>query len=301
MRVAFAEDVKRQDSGKHKFLHRLASVLPELGVKVVSNRSDILLHIGRLPGHFVAKKVILRLDGLWFNKAMDYNKLNQKILKKIINSHGIIYQGPFCRAAFARYFDVSRRHACILNGADPREFPPRDPQNFFLATCNWRPHKRLRSICEGFALARDRGLDADLLIAGEPNETIRHPNIKYLGWVKPRKMRKLLSRAISTVHLAWIDWCPNAMVESIVAGCPVIYTDSGGSGDVGNGAGIAIADTQWDFRPCYHYKPPDLSLGEIADAMLCLKATPRTVARADLHIQNVAKQYVEFFEACLND
>jgi len=299
MRISFGEDIKRRDSGKHKFLNRLSIALEALGATITNKNPDIFLHIGRNYKDVKAKKTVMRVDGLILNKGQPYEKQNRKILKAINNSDAIVYQGKFCKEAYEKFLGVTKHSICIGNGASVNEFLPRDKKNFFLANCNWRPHKRLKNICESFIYALDKGIDADLVVIGKPDYNIKHPRIKYLGWVKDKTIKKLLSETIGLIHLSWLDWCPNSMVEAAVAGCPIIYSGSGGSQELGVGTGIAITDRQWDFKPCHLYKPPKLDDNEIYKAMLFLKSNNIDINRTDLDIKNVALKYISFFESLL--
>tara|TARA_Y100000310_G_scaffold339539_1_gene432527 strand:+ start:451 stop:1359 length:909 start_codon:yes stop_codon:yes gene_type:complete len=300
MKICIPEDLSK-DSGKHKFLSRLSRQLKTMGCEFVKNNADILLHIGRNTSNQRAKKTIMRLDGLWFNTALDFNSANKKIQKYINKSDALIYQGQFCKEAYTRFLGINKFNSCIHNGAAKGEFQQRKIENILFAHCNWRPHKRLRVIQKSFLQALDKGLDADLVVSGKvsPEEKKNHPRIKYRGWIKDKEIKELLSKAIATIHLSWLDWCPNSMIESIVAGCPVIYSDSGGSSEIGRGAGIPIKDKAWDFKPCDHYNPPSLDTNEIADAMISLKNSDYKVNREDLLIHNIARQYLEFFRKVL--
>lgn len=300
MKVQFGEEIDRQDSGKHKFLSRLSIEFKKKGIQIVNKNADIFLHIGRNIEKSSAKKIVMRADGLILNSDQPFEKMNKKILKHINSSDGIIYQGQFCKEAFEKFLGIQKYSVIISNGADPDEFLPRNPQNFFLTHCNWRPHKRLKNICEGFFNAQEKGLDSRLFVAGEIEPPVKHKKIKYLGWVKQPQLKELLSQAIATIHLAWLDWCPNAMIESIIAGCPVIYSTSGGSSAVAFSSGIPIKDVDWDFKPCRLYKPPKLDVDQIASAMISLKTnTFQMPKRDDLYIENVAQKYIKFFESLL--
>ena len=113
---------------------------------------------------------------------------------------------------------------------------------------------------------------------------------------------ELLSGAIASLHLTWIDWCPNSMVEAIVAKCPVIYTKSGGQTILGFGSGIGIEDTQWAFNLIDLYNPPRIDIDAVANAMIYLKDNKDEILypdREDLDIKNVAKEYISYFENLL--
>lgn len=302
MKICIPENLSQEVSGKHKFLGRLVRVFKENGVEMVDNNADILLHIGRNTSGKKAQKKIMRVDGLILNKAQDFKKKNGKLLKYICRSDAIIYQGDFCEQAYKNFLGVRKKNVCIHNGADPKEFGSREIKNYYFAYCNWRPHKRMKAICKGFIRAVNQGLDSKLVIAGEvkSKNVICHPNVKYVGRISSDKIRYYLSHAIATIHLSWLDWCPNSMVESIVAGCPVIYSDSGGSAEIGCFGGISIKDVQWNFKPTFLYKPPNLNCKEIADAFISAKESPIKPDSTRLHINIIAQEYLNFFHEVLN-
>ena len=301
MKICISENVNRQDSGKHKFLNRLSKRLVAMGCELVDNDADILLHIGRSITGKRAKKIIMRVDGLILNRSQPYEKNNRKILKYINKSDAVIYQGIFCRDAYERFLKVNKKNTYIPNGADPSEFLKRDVKNYYFSYCRWRPHKRHVNMCRGFINAVENGLDSMFYIGGEVDkkERIKHPNIKYLGWISPDDIKKYLSQAIATIHLSWLDWCPNSMVESIVAGCPIIYSDSGGSPEIGRFGGVPIKDVQWNFLPTFLYEPPELSVEEISDAIFKVKECEIQIYNSELDIEEISKKYMDFFKEIL--
>lgn len=301
MKICISEDINRIDSGKHKFLNRLSTELKRNGCNFVNNDADILLHIGRNITGKRAKKIVMRIDGLILNKSQPYEKNNRKILKYINRSDAVIYQSDFCRDAYEKFLGVEKDNVCIHNGADPSEFLKRNIENYYFTYCRWRPHKRHINICKGFIRALDTGLDSTLYIGGEVDkkERINHSKIKYLGWMLPEEIKERLSHAISTIHLSWLDWCPNSMVESIMAGCPIIYSDSGGSKEIGVFGGIPIHDTQWDFTPTFLYDPPWIDENKIAEALVKINNKTIDVNKEVLDIKNIAKEYLSFFRKVL--
>tara|TARA_Y100000034_G_C6900401_1_gene416255 strand:- start:163 stop:1068 length:906 start_codon:yes stop_codon:yes gene_type:complete len=301
VKVSFAEDLSRSDSGKHKFMSRLANEFSKMGVEVLpaKGKGDVFLHIGRNLEKCRCKKKVMRLDGVNFNTDVNYKSMNVKILKNIGISDAVIYQGPFCKKAYETFLGVKKPSACVLNGADPGEFPKREVKNLFLANCKWRPHKRLEETCRSFIQAVEEGVTSKLIVAGKADFKIDHPCIQYVGWCNDKRMANLVSQAIGLIHLSWIDWCPNSMVEAITAGCPVIYSDSGGSPDVAGNTGIAINDKDWDFKPINLYDPPPVDRKEVASAIKELHRSLETVYREELTITHAARGYAEFFESIL--
>lgn len=300
MKVGFSEKLESLEcnSGKHKFLFRLKQEFKKNGIKITNDSPDIALSIPGADQNKTAKINVLRLDGLIINKQEDYQAKNNKILRAIQKSDALVYQNEFCQLAYERFLGVkNKRFACILNGASRDEFLPRKPKNYFIANCKWRPHKRLKTIVEAFIASKT---NCELIVTGDVDNKIEHPSVKYLGWQSAQNLVKLLAGARGSFHLSWIDWCPNAMVEAVVAGCPVIYSDSGGHSYVGKNCGQAISDVQWDFQPCDYYHPPQLNEEEIRRAIHHLSVGEHHVANADLEIKNVARKYMEFFQSLLN-
>jgi len=301
MKVSFNinTDAKDADSGKGKFLLRLSRCMSDLGVDIVKKKADIHLILPCEEMDRNAKVNIVRVDGLILNSAQNYKQKNHNLVKSMKKADAIIYQTGFCEKAYRKFLRIKKEHAIINNGADPNEFLPRDVQNFFIANCKWRPHKRLREIVKCFLIALDNGLDSDLIVTGKPDYVKEHPRIKYVGWQHIDQLRTYLSEAIASLHLTWLDWCPNAMVEAVVAGCPVIYTDSGGHHEIGENAGISIYDKQWDFKPCKLYSPPPIDADSVVNAMLQMKREKPVISKPELYIESIAKRYVEYFRSLL--
>ena len=303
MKVGFSFDaLKKTDApdGKHKFLIRLARQMKKDGITIDNNKPHVYI---RLPRESICKKAkinVLRVDGLIMNTRWNYKVKNRKILQSINKSDALIYQGEFCEEAYRRFLDVHKKPFDIIpNGAFPNEFLPRNPKNFFLANCKWRPHKRLKETIKSFLLALKMGLDSDLIVTGDKVDyKIKHKRIQYVGWQKKNRLKELLSKAIASFHLTWLDWCPNSMVEAIVAKCPIIYTKCGGHTKLGKGFGIGVNDTQWKFNLIDLYNPPKLDRKEVAQAMIHLKENKNNISypeRKDLYMETVSKQYIDFF------
>ncbi len=306
MKIGFCLDIDKKDasSGKAKFFIRLAKEMRKRGVHIDNNNPDIYIY---LPGTKTSSNAIvnvLRLDGLIMNTRWDHKAKNKKIFKSIKQSDAIIYQGNFCREAYEKFLGVSNKVCEVIpNGAHPEEFLPRNPKKYFLANCKWKPHKRLKDTIKSYSRALDMGLDADLMITGEPDYKKSHPRIKYLKWQSRDQVRKMLSEAIASIHLTWLDWCPNSMVEAVVAGCPIIYTKSGGHTELGEGSGIGIKDTRWKFNLIDLYSPPKIDRNEVAKALLYMESNKEEqyLIRNDLNIETTCDRYLSYFDKLLND
>jgi glycosyltransferase involved in cell wall biosynthesis len=304
VKIGFCLDIKKKDvdSGKHKFFIRLARELVKKGIKIDNKNPDIYILLAGYMPNKKAKLNVLRLDGLIMNTRWDYKSKNKEILKSIKKSDALIYQSNFCKKAYEKFLGIKKEpFTVILNGASPDEFLFRNPKNYFLANCKWRPHKRLKDIIESYKEALSMGLKSDIIITGNVDYKISHPRIKFVGWRNHDELKILLSEAIVSIHLTWLDWCPNSMVEAIVAGCPVIYTKSGGQTELGKNSGIAINDKDWNFNLIDLYSPPPIDKKEVAESMLYFEKNKKEsyLIRNDLYISNVCDKYLQFFNKLL--
>jgi len=303
MKVGFDIDVSKKDasSGKHKFLIRLSKEFLKRGIRVVDKKPDVFLMLPGSKGRKDAKVNVLRLDGLILNTRWDYKNKNKNILRSIHKSDAIIYQGKFCKKAYHKFLNVKKNNEIIIsNGASPEEFLERSPKNYFLANCKWRPHKRLKQIVESFLLALEKGMDAELVVTGNPDYKINHHKVKFVGWQNSKNLKNLLSNAIASMHLTWLDWCPNAMVEAIVSRCPIIYSKSGGHIELGYQSGIGITDVQWDFKPVDLYSPPKLDIEEVSKSMMIIKENNMVLKeKKEIFIETIADKYIDYFRILL--
>jgi len=304
MKIGFSLDTNRKDAdpGKHKFFIRLATEMKTRGIKIDNKKPDVYIY---LPGDSICKKAILnivRLDNVVLDKNSDPKKRNKKIKKSIKQSDAIVYQSHFSKELHDRFLGIKedKKFRIIFNGASPDEFLPRNVKNYFLANAKWRECKRLEYIVGSFLLALNMGLDSDLIITGKSKNRIKHPRIKYLEWQNKKQLKILLSGSIASLHLTWLDCCPNSMIEAIVARCPVIYTRSGGISEIAKNSGIGIKDKEWNFKPFNAKCSPSIDEEEVALAMLKIKKENMIVNdREDLYISNICNQYIDFFKELL--
>lgn len=307
-------------SGKSFFCERLSIALRDLGVKITKNinkKHDISLNIVFLEKTSIKAKSIMRLDGIWHNSKQQYKKQNKGISKNIQRADGVVYQTKFCKDAADRYLKkTDAPYDIIFNGANLDYHIDISPakrnskiDNYFIAYSRWRPHKRLRDSIKCFLRANiDRSC---LLVAGDiskcGNADIikkyfrKEPNVKYLGNLKQKELTSYLKICDASIHLSWIDWCPNSVVEAIAAGVPVITNNIGGTQElVSPGGGIVCnIDDPWDFKPCALYKPPPIDKNIVADALVKCSKKDIVVEKSHIDIKSTAKQYKLLFEKVL--
>jgi len=60
------------------------------------------------------------------------------------------------------------------------------------------------------------------------------------------------------IHLAWLDHCPNVVVDARAAGAQIICSSAGGTKEIAGPDAVIIEEDEWDFEPCKLYEPPPM-------------------------------------------
>jgi Glycosyltransferase len=149
-----------------------------------------------------------------------------------------------------RWFDKSRPHSVILNGADPAVFHP-------LGTTPWRPDRPLRIVTHHWSDNMGKGFDVyaemDALIA---NGKLRDVELWIVGrwpsqitWRAARTFKPCAGHALAAI-LRQAHVCvtasrfePGAMhpVEALQCGLPLLYhPDTGGTVELGRKFGVLM-------------------------------------------------------------
>ena len=103
------------------------------------------------------------------------------------------------------------------------EIPPR----YLLYVGALEPRKGVDVLAEAFAGARARGLEAELVLAGEGPlaETVRGPGVTLLGRVSDTQLAALYAGARATVLPSWLEGFGFTPLESLAAGTPAVVSD----------------------------------------------------------------------------
>jgi glycosyltransferase involved in cell wall biosynthesis len=301
MKVLFP-DIRGPGSGRGFFLNALADELPKHGVEVVFDGDhDVSLHSIRM---FCKSKKprILRLDGVYHDTGKDWIGKNAGLIEHASRADGIICQSEFSKQMVMRFLNVSpAKIQVIFNGARPKKRMKSRNGKTLIAASKWRPHKRLGDIIGSFILAAMT--DTRLLVYGDISKADL-PAMKYgdsvtfMGACKHDDLCESFSSACASVHLCWFDACPNSVVEAIVAGCPVICNNTGGTHEIVRPSGgiVLDLDADYDYRAVDLYHPPKIDRHKVAEAMRRCAENPLSITCDHVNIKNIARQYKCFFE-----
>ena len=158
----------------------------------------------------------------------------------------------------------------------------------FICSANWHRQKRLKENISFFKKNSTKE-DALFILGDNPDDIIYEENIFYLGSQPHDICLQFYSISDWFIHLAWLDHCPNVVVEAISQGCPVICTDSGGTHEIVKNNGIVIPENKKYKYELLDYDNPF----EIKIEKINLKNIDINCDYLD--IDNISKKYIEVF------
>ena len=206
--------------------------------------------------------IFQRLDGIYFNSSQDFQAMNEVIADTYRQAHGVVFQSEFNRKLTFEYFGEHGNYEVIHNGADLeliQEIPTLSHpgldryENVWSCASSWRPHKRLKQNVEYFL---DHASERDcMIVAGATNERpIEDSRVYYVGDLDIPSLISLYKRSRFFVHLAYLDHCPNVVVDATACGCEIICSSTGGTKEIAIGATL-IGEEEWDYSPIELYSP----------------------------------------------
>ena len=270
-------------TGKGFFLNRLHEAFRHIGVSVVTDpRKSHDIYLAFNSFKFITKKPkILRLNGCYHNTRMKgMLSANAEIRSQVKRADGVVYQSEFCRKMHEKYIGLHDNHTVIFNGAPIMK--PEKTMPYVLVAARMRPHKRLDE-------------------ARVAAEIAQVPIVICAGKIPRDEVDDYMRKASALVHLSWIDWNPNSVVEALASGCPVITNNVGGTQElIKDGCGkILDVDAPYNMKPVDLYHPPKIDLNIVAQAIRESLDWPRVTNNSHVDIINVARQYADFINSCL--
>jgi glycosyltransferase involved in cell wall biosynthesis len=250
---------------------------------------------------------VLRLDGLYFdtkNTLGDTKLLNAPIRKAYTSFDKIIFQSKFSRDMYFTHFGKTYKPYTIISNGVPNAFLPgleaaQYPwKKVFVCSSRWRAHKRLGAIIDGFEQFNKYYKNSGLIVLGDgdmTSSTSFSTNIKYVGKVEPHKLPVYLRGANAFIHLSWLDWCPNAVVEALACGIPVLCSHNGGTRELVRDNCIIIRlEEDYKYNKLDLYNPPEPDPKIVFDGMKKVLEKESGFERKDLSIASVAQKYIDF-------
>ena len=293
MKILFDNVNFKSRSGPNSFGRKLSnqflkngheiSVIPEKDTQFDAQLSFIAASCKVAP-------IIQRLDGIYFNSDQDFIKLNQPIEATYALADAVIFQSNFNKMLTEHHFGKHKNSAVIHNGTDMGEINKIQEvssdtldtfDKMWCCASSWRPHKRLSENVRYFL--EYSGKNDCLVIAGEnPDVRISNPRIFYAGDLEWSGLIGLYKRSDIFLHLAWLDHCPNVVIDARACNLHIICSSSGGTKEIAGINSTIIEEEEWDFSPTRLYHPPKMNFSNRVD----------NSRDSDIDISNVYEKYL---------
>lgn len=309
MKIHFSNVNFTSRSGPNSFAIRLAKQFGNMG-HIVADRKDYDIALAFIDASNVdqTKPYVLRLDGIW-SKPQDFLWRNVSIKKSYEKASGLVFQSEFNKQQIETWWgprDCPK--AVIHNGINLDKVNPQKSKFFqlkneyekvFVCSANWHPQKRLAENIKLYKYIRKHHYPSSCLIVLGDNYQICHvadPYIFYTGSVSHADCLECYSVADWMIHLAWLDHCPNTVVEALSQGCPVICSSDGGTKELVQQSGILIDEMkQYDFTLQDYDNPPAIVTDNISISKELFQYD-RAQSKPSLDIEFVANQYLQLID-----
>jgi glycosyltransferase involved in cell wall biosynthesis len=301
--------------GPANFFQKLKLAIEENEYASIVGAGSFFQDIGlysSVAKRFTLHPYVLRIDGIYFDKKNttgDNYKLNKRIFKSIDSASGVIFQSNFSKNLVEyHYGKIHVPSTVILNGAPLMNLKKliECKKKTIVCSADWRSHKRLLSIIEVVHRLR-KNIDCELIVLGDTRgNKIPHYNfVRFIGSVPQDIVLTYLMQADLFIHLAWLDPCPNSVVEAISCGVPVVCSNRGGTPEIVNftsGGRVASCDNEVDYRDLVDlYNPPVPDIDQVVKCAEYVLTRQREVTskidRSKIDIVITAKKYVNFLKS----
>ena len=271
MNIHFENVDFRSRSGPNGFGLKLARSLHNSGHTITGGvaRSGIDVNLAFIQSANSFQPTVLRLDGIYFNADQAWKSMNDPIRRSYEFVDSVVVQSEFNRELTRRYFGDRDNVHVIHNGTDtslieniPTAEVGLSRENVWMCASTWRPHKRLH---DNIKLFRELSKPDDiLLVAGaldvqyDVYPPLLDPRIKFLGDLTWENLISCMKAAGKFVHLAWLDHCPNVVVDARACGCHVYCSSTGGTEEIAGSSATVLEEEVWNFEPIRLYDPPKI-------------------------------------------
>lgn len=264
------------NSGPNSFGKRLAMGLIESGHEVElydGRNADVSIVFIEPSGRPLAKKVIQRLDGIWFSPE-EFETKNSSIKELYQSADGVIWQSEFDKGMTTRWWGNPKKGTVIRNGINAPEIKKfqipaleqlrQQYEMLFVCSANWHPQKRLMDNIDLYKHLRSFYSSAALIVLGSNPIKVADPHIFYAGSQPHEICLEVFSAASWMLHLAWLDHCPNTVVEALSQGTPVICSEQGGTKELVESYGLVLKENkEYNFELADYDNPPKIDVTQI--------------------------------------
>jgi glycosyltransferase involved in cell wall biosynthesis len=317
MRVHFDNCNFSARTGPNTFAKRLAEQFIINGVSLSGwlEPYDVMLSfIEASKLHRSGTKLVQRLDGIWF-KPNEFIEKNAGIKATYDKADLVVWQSEFDKNMSIHHWGEPKNGVVIRNGINLSRVEEitasellemRDKYEMvFVCSSNWHAQKRLQSNIEMFDHIRKTMYPNSCLIVlgSNPDAIAQDSDVFYTGSVTQEVYMQVFAMANAMIHLAWLDHCPNVVIEALSQGTMVICSEAGGTKELVQDCGIVLKEQDdYKFQLIDYDKPPTIDVTQVTRELFESRFNESKMilgGRDDIDIVNVAKEYEKAFEELL--
>lgn len=292
MRIFFDGVNFESRTGPNSFALRLARQLSLMGHTVADpDDYDVaLVFVEATPRLNKCRPYVHRLDGFWMKPLEFESGRNKGILDTYAHADGLVWQSQFDMDMGLRWLGQPGRlslHSDLVKSiVIPNGVPLKQREELstgvrslniraehdevFVCSANWHPQKRLAENIRLFRRVRRDPRRSCLIVLGDhPDVVVKaraDDRVFYAGSLPHDDCLALYSIADWMLHLAWLDHCPNTVVEALSVGTPVVCSPAGGtvellwdpSGGMAH-RGLTVNEAPHDMGLADYDRPPDMT------------------------------------------
>jgi glycosyltransferase involved in cell wall biosynthesis len=271
-------------------------------------------------------KTVLRVDGFFVptvfdNREYDYRssrkldfdkmKVNHGMQLGLLKSDWVIYQSKFSKEMIDHYlYNRIKDYSIIYNGVNTEHFKPinqipnKIPVVMMLG--NWRDEDILLCSLNAFKCFCERqkailkvfgeldGKFKDVVFSWVAENINLEKNITFMGHISYENLPYEISKCDVSLHLKSGDWCPNAVLETLACGVPVVCQSYGGTKELVGDAGKSIKYERFLYDETLSQKAAN-SMQEIIKNSTAYQKLARDVA-LKFSLEYQAKKYYELLK-----
>ena len=290
------------NSGPNYFAQKLVKYLSMKGVTFSNEmKPDICLAFIESRNN-TNVPLVQRLDGIYFNANFNCEMMNSNIKKTYEKANGVVFQTKFNKDLVFNWFGEHSNYKIINNGYDKlslntfkrnKELEIQFSQYDTVWSCaaSWHSYKRLEDNINYFL--ENAGPNDCLIVAGSnPDYSVEHNNIFYLGNLDIDDLLTVYSLSTYFIHLAYLDHCPNVVIDAAASGCHIICSSSGGTKEIAGANCTILKEEPWDFSFIEEKNPPKLDFSK-----KLLDFPKKTL----YNMTQISKQYHSFIGNTINE
>lgn len=263
---------------------------------------------------------VLRVDGFYvpedkideeFQQSRQFrNWLNGRLATDLEAFDHIIYQSEFSKRICDQYlFKRNKDFTIISNGTNIGKFEPKydnDNKVLRLAVLGKHYPKHLNLALDILKLLDSKtqvelniigpmrnGVDGVSLYYDELNlPSELREKIKCHGIVSYDDLPETLNSCDILLHVKVGDWCPNAVLEAMASGLPVVCPSWGGTTELVGEAGVSVDGPEWDFDEKLTKEMAEAVL-KVQSDLVNYKKIARKRVEEHFDIEDVSKKYLK--------